>query len=65
LSAKKRRFLAKSGVFLLEYVRDACLLAGFLMVGYGLWRIYHPAAWVICGAMVLWVGLPPRKRRRE
>lgn len=45
---------------MLEYVRDACLLAGFLMVARGLWLIYHPAMWVICGAMVLWVGIPER-----
>lgn len=55
----------KTGSFALEYVRDACLLAGFFMIGYGLWLIYHPVALIVCGAMLLWVGLPPRERRRE
>lgn len=65
MSAKKRKFLSKTGTLMLEYVRDACLLAGFFMIGYGLWLIYPPSALIICGAMVLWVGIPPRERRRE
>ncbi len=43
-----------------DTLREACLLAGFLMVGRGLWLIYQPAAWIGCGAMLLWLGLPPR-----
>lgn len=60
MSSKKRRFLNKIGVFLIEYIRDACLLAGFLMIARGLWLIYQPAMWIVCGAMVLWVGIPER-----
>lgn len=44
-------------------IREACLVAGFFMVGGGLWLIYPPMALIICGLMLLWLGLPPRQRR--
>lgn len=48
----------------IETVREACLVAGFLLMGYGLWLVFPPAAFIICGALLIWVGLPPRQRQR-
>ena len=45
-------------------VREVCLTAGFFMVGTGLWLIYPPAALIVCGAMLLWLGLPPQRRAK-
>lgn len=46
-------------------VREACLVAGFFMIGAGIWLVYPPAALIINGAMLLWLGLPPRQRRAK
>lgn len=43
-----------------DHIREACLLAGFCMFGYGLWQIYPPAMFIICGTMLMWAGLPPK-----
>lgn len=43
------------------FIRETCLVAGFLLLGYGIWLVYPPAAFVICGGLLLWLGLPPRK----
>jgi hypothetical protein len=45
---------------LVENVREACLAAGFFMLARGLWLVYPPAMWVVCGALLIYVGLPPR-----
>jgi len=42
-----------------DYIREACLVAGFLMLAWGLRLIYEPAAWIACGALLIWLGLPP------
>lgn len=46
-----------------DTVREAALVVGFLMAARGLWLVYPPAMWLVCGAMLLWLGLPPRRGR--
>lgn len=36
------------------------VLTGLGGVGYGTWQIYPPAAFIIVGGLVLWMGLPER-----
>jgi hypothetical protein len=43
-----------------DLIREVLLILGFIMVCYGLWSIYPPAMFVIGGAALVWVGLPPR-----
>jgi len=43
-------------------VRELLLVAGFLLLGYGVWLIYQPASYIVCGALLMWVGLPPRRK---
>ncbi|ELK38811.1 hypothetical protein D478_27756 [Brevibacillus agri BAB-2500] len=46
----------------LETAREACLLVGFFSLARGLWLIYPPAMWLVCGLLLLWVGFPPKRR---
>ncbi len=46
----------------IENLREVCLVAGFLLLGYGLWLIYQPACYMVCGILLLWLGLPPRRK---
>lgn len=43
-----------------ETVREACLVAGFLSLETGIWFIYPPAAGIIGGLLLMWLGLPPK-----
>jgi hypothetical protein len=43
-----------------DHIREACLLAGFFALARGLWLIYPPAAWIACGLILIWLGIPPR-----
>lgn len=45
-----------------SFVRESCLLVGFLLLGYGVWLIYQPASFVICGSLLMWIGLPPSRK---
>jgi hypothetical protein len=36
---------------------DALAVAGLASVGYGLWAIYPPLAWIVLGAFALALGL--------
>lgn len=41
-----------------DYVdsRDVCTFGGLAMVWYGLSVAYPPAAWVVVGAALFWIG---------
>lgn len=43
-----------------DHVREACLVAGFLMLVRGVWLIYPPAVWIIGGLILIWLGIPPQ-----
>lgn len=45
-----------------EFLREICLLAGGGALVVGIWQIYRPAAWIAAGLMLIWLGLPPRRR---
>lgn len=36
------------------------VIAGLAGIGYGLWQVYEPAAFVVLGGIILWMGLPER-----
>lgn len=37
-------------------LRDAVTFGGLGMVGYGISLIYPPAAWIVCGTALFWIG---------
>ena len=42
----------------IEVIREVFIVAGFVMVGYGLYQIYPPAMFVVCGAALFLMGIP-------
>lgn len=44
----------------LDTVRELCLVTGFFVFGGGIWWIYPPAALIVCGALLVWIGLPAK-----
>ncbi|HSH29762.1 MAG TPA: hypothetical protein VK971_07640 [Thiohalobacter sp.] len=36
------------------------IAAGLGAIGYGAWQVYEPAAFVLVGGIVFWMGLPDR-----
>jgi hypothetical protein len=38
-------------------LRDIFWIGGLSAVGYGVAQIHVPAAWIICGAVVFWMGV--------
>ena len=45
-----------------DFISELAILAGFLMLGYGLYLIYPPAMFIICGACLMWFGFPRARR---
>ena len=41
-------------------LKDACIVAGFLMLGYGLYAIYPPAMYLVMGITLIWLGWPDK-----
>lgn len=44
-----------------ENIKEALLLGGFVSLEIGVWLIYPPAAFIIGGAILLWLGLPSKE----
>jgi hypothetical protein len=44
-----------------EQIRLTGVITGFFMVFRGLWLIYEPLAWLICGIFLMWVFWPGRR----
>ncbi|WP_176716847.1 hypothetical protein [Paenibacillus polymyxa] len=44
----------------LDHIRELLLICGFFMAARGLWMIYPPAMFIICGAILVWIGLPAK-----
>ena len=38
--------------------RDAIVFIGIALIGIGAYMIYQPAAFIVCGAMLFWLGRP-------
>ncbi|MBW4083521.1 hypothetical protein [Paenibacillus sp. S150] len=47
-----------------DTVREACLIAGFLSCCAGIWMVFPPAALIIGGALLIWIGQPAKKQGR-
>ena len=49
-STKKHKFA--------DFFPDAALIAGYSAVCFGIWQLYHPAAWIVGGGILLWAFYP-------
>ncbi|MGO4181217.1 hypothetical protein AB4Z17_08555 [Paenibacillus sp. TAF43_2] len=58
----KKEETSKQEFDYISFARESCLVAGFFMLGYGIWSIYPPAAWIVCGGLLLWVGFPQKQK---
>jgi hypothetical protein len=38
-------------------LRDVLAFGGLALFGYGVHCIYPPAAWILCGAVLFWLGV--------
>lgn len=38
--------------------RDIIVFAGIALIGVGTYMIHEPAAFIVCGAMLFWLGRP-------
>lgn len=38
--------------------RDAIVFIGIALIGVGAYMIYQPSAFIVCGAMLFWLGRP-------
>jgi hypothetical protein len=54
--------MQKIGIFIKELARDLIILAGFCAFTYGIWLIFEPAAYIIGGAVAVWLAIPIRKK---
>ena len=43
---------------LLRHLNAMCMACGLGGIGYGAWLIFEPAAFLVVGAVLLWMGLP-------
>lgn len=52
----------QAGVWLRTLVgpRECVLLAGLVLLGYGAWRVYPPAGFVVSGGLLVWFTRPVR-----
>jgi len=44
-----------------DWIQESAIIAGFFMFGFGLYQIYKPAMWVVCGIMLMLFGLREAK----
>lgn len=44
---------------------DLMLLAGVASICFGLWQIYPPAAWIFCGAALIFIALASAKTKAK
>jgi len=38
-------------------LRDLCVFGGLAMIGNGIAAVYPPAAWIVCGSALFWLGV--------
>jgi hypothetical protein len=41
---------------MMRHAPDILALTGFALLGYGLWLVYEPAAFITCGSILLGVA---------
>ena len=46
-----------------DWISELAMLAGFLMFGYGLYLVFPPAMFVICGICLFIFGFPARRAK--
>ena len=45
-----------------DLISELAMLAGFLLFGYGLYMVYPPACFIICGICIFIFGFPGRAK---
>lgn len=48
-----------------ENVQETAIVGGFLMLAKGLYSIFPPVMWIICGVLLMLLGIPWRKIRHR
>jgi len=46
-------------------IQETALIGGFLMLAIGLYSIFPPAMWIICGLILMAFGIPWKQIRRK
>jgi len=46
-----------------DLISELAMLAGFCMFGYGIYLIYKPAMFIICGICLFLFGFPGRRAK--
>ena len=46
-------------------VRELVLVVGLLLLSTGLAQIYRPAAFIVPGAILIWLAIPPAQPERK
>jgi uncharacterized membrane protein len=62
LKLPKIRLPSREKVY--DFVSELAILAGFLMLGRGIYMIYKPAMFIICGIGLMWFGFPKTRRAK-
>lgn len=66
MRAKLKRFavamaarlkVCAAGVAVAIEMRDMCAFGGLALVARGLHEVYSPAAWIVCGIALFWLGV--------
>ncbi len=53
----------KDGILKKLDITDILIIVGAALVVVGIWQIYRPAAWICAGLALLFLGLPPWRKR--
>lgn len=48
--------------FVANVLRPLVFVIGLLLTCVGLAQVYPPAAWVVPGALLVWLAIPPRPK---
>lgn len=52
-----RSVAERVGGWLSQYRREVHVYPGLVLVGYGAWEVWRPAAWIVVGAALVLLGL--------
>lgn len=55
-----RRGVKAAGVLAMKGLNMGLVVSGIACVGYGAWLVYQPAAYVVVGCALVWLGLPEK-----
>ncbi len=50
----------KQKTYIFSILPDILMIIGFISVGFGLYKVYPPAMWIICGGLLILLGFPKK-----